>query len=55
MGIHVGSRCERILLANIHPREIWGDGFYIGGQIPPKNVTVHNCVSASTAARACQL
>jgi Right handed beta helix region len=45
MGVHVGSGCERIMLSNIHSREMWGDGFYIGGQIPPKDVTVHNCVS----------
>ena len=45
IGIHVGSGCKDIFLYNIHSREMWGDGFYIGGPIPPKRVTMRNCVS----------
>jgi len=45
MGIHVGSGCNEIVLSNIHSHEMWGDGFYIGGPLPPKDVTICNCVS----------
>jgi Right handed beta helix region/Pectate lyase superfamily protein len=45
MGIHVGSGCSRITLQGVQSREMWGDGFYIGGKIAPREVTIRDCIA----------
>ena len=45
MGIHVGSGCTRITLQNVQSREMWGDGFYVGGKVVPREVTIRDCIA----------
>ena len=45
MGICIGSGCARIALQGVHSREMWGDGFYVGGQVVPREVTIRDCIA----------
>jgi len=45
MGIHVGSGCTKITLQGVQSREMWGDGFYIGGKVVPREVTIRDCIA----------
>ncbi len=45
MGIFVGSGCAKITIQGIQSREMWGDGFYVGGKVVPREVTIRDCIA----------